>query len=97
MGPKGLQCVKLQRDDLDHYKQPLQQSRRGHGKPYNVPTTNRFKEERAHKLMTCQKDIEGRQRHFALSVLFGFLLFQQQNMRKLDVLRGVWPVDTPCM
>ena len=36
MGPMGLQCDKLQREDLDHYKQPLQQRRRGHGKTYNV-------------------------------------------------------------
>ena len=48
MGPMGLQCNKLQRDDLDHYRQPLQECRRGHGKTSNMPTTNRFKEERAH-------------------------------------------------
>ena len=59
MGPMGLQCDRLQRDDLDNYRQPLQERRRG--KSGNVPTANRFKEERAHKLVTCQKDIQGRQ------------------------------------
>ena len=48
MGPMGQRCDKLQRDDLDHYRQPLQERRRGHDKTGNVPTTNRFKEERAH-------------------------------------------------
>ena len=86
VGPK-LQCNKLQRDDLDHYKQPLQQRRRGHGITYNVPTTNRFKEERAHKLIARQKDM----------LCCSDFLFQQQKMRKLDGLRGVWPVDTPNM
>ena len=61
VGPMGLQCDKRQRDDLDHCRQPLQESRLGHGKTGNVPTTNRFKEERAPKLITCQKDIQGRQ------------------------------------
>ena len=42
------------------------------------------------------KKTEGKHWHFALSVLFGFVI-QQQKMRKLDVLRGVWPVDAPCM
>ena len=46
MGPMGLQCEKLQRDDLDHYWQPLQERRRGHGKNGNVPTTDQIKEER---------------------------------------------------
>ena len=49
VGPMGIQYYKLQRDYLDHYRQPLQERRRGHGKTGNVPTTNRFKEERAHK------------------------------------------------
>ena len=49
LGPMRLQCDKLQRDVLDNYRQPLQESRRGHGKTGNMPTTNRFKEERAHK------------------------------------------------
>ena len=49
MGHMGIQCNKLQRDELDHYTQPLQESRRDHGETGNVPTTNRFKEERAHK------------------------------------------------
>ena len=84
MGPMGLQCDKLQRDDLDRYRQPLQERRRGHGKTRNVPTTNRFKEERAHNSW-----------HYALSVWLGFV-FQQQEMRKLAALRGVWPMDTPC-
>ena len=48
MGPMGLQCDKLQRDVLDNYRQPLQECRRGHGKTGNMPTINRFKEERAH-------------------------------------------------
>ena len=61
VGPMGLQCDKLQRDDLDRYRQPLQKRRRGHGKTGNVPTTNRFKEERVHKLLTYQKDKQGRQ------------------------------------
>ena len=61
MGPMGLQCDKLQRDDLDHYRQPLQERRRGHGKTGNVLTTNQFKEESAPKLVTCQNDIQGRQ------------------------------------
>ena len=46
MGPMGLQCDKLQRDDVDNYRQPLQECRRSHGKTGNIPTTNRFKEER---------------------------------------------------
>ena len=58
MGPMGLQCDKLQTDDMNHYRQPLQERHRGHGKTGNVPTTNRFKEERTHKLITCQKDTQ---------------------------------------
>ena len=61
VGPMGLQCDKLQRNDLDHYWQLLQERRRGHDKTGNVPTPNRYKEERAHKLRTWQKDIQGRQ------------------------------------
>ena len=52
----GLQCDKLQRDDVDHYWQPLQERCRGHCKTGNVPTTNRFKEERAHKSKQTQKE-----------------------------------------
>ena len=48
VGHMGLQCDKLQRDDLGHYRQPLQERRRGHGKTGNVPTIHRFKEEKAH-------------------------------------------------
>ena len=68
MGPMGLQCYNLQRDDLDYYRLPLQipERRRGHGKTGNVPTIKRFKEERAHKLIKCQNGIQGRQLHFAL-------------------------------
>ena len=60
MAPMGLQCDKLQSDDLDHYRQPLQERHRGLDKTGNVSTTNRFNEERAHMLVTCQKDIQGR-------------------------------------
>ena len=59
---------KLQRDDLDHCRQPL---RRGHGKTGNVPTTKRFKEEMAHKLITCQKTYK--EDSDTSPVLFGFV------------------------
>ena len=62
VGPLGLQCDKLQRDDLDHYWQSLQERRRGHGNTGNMPTTYRFKERReVTQKLTCQKDIQGRQ------------------------------------
>ena len=37
MGPMGLQWAKLQRDDLEHCWQSLQETRRGHSKTGNVP------------------------------------------------------------
>ena len=36
VGPMGLQCDKLQRDDMGHYWQPLQERRRGHSKIGNT-------------------------------------------------------------
>ena len=47
VGPMGLQCDKLQRDDQGHYWQPLQERCRGHSKTGNVPTPNLIEEERA--------------------------------------------------
>ena len=61
VGPMGLQWAKLPRDDLDHYRQPLQERRRGHGMTGNVPTTNWFKEEKEHNIWEhVKKNIEGR-------------------------------------
>ena len=59
VGPMGMGP---HRNDLDHYWQPLQERRRDQGKTSNVPSTNRFKEEKAHKSgENFQKNIEGRQ------------------------------------
>ena len=64
--PMALQSNQLQRDDLGPYWQPLKERRRDHGKTGNVPTTNRIKEERAHKRWQyVKKDTQGWQRHFA--------------------------------
>ena len=53
-----LQCDKLQRDDLHHYRQPLQERRRGHDNTGNVPAINRFREVKAlKKLRTCKKEM----------------------------------------
>ena len=93
MGPMGLQCDKLQRDDLDHCRQPLQERRRHHGKTGNVPTTKRFKEETAHKLITCQKDSDT---SFYLCCS-DMCIPTAENAKARCILRGVWPVDTPSM
>ena len=93
MGPMGIQCDKLQGNDLDHYRQPLQEKRRGHGKTGKVPTTNRFKEVRAHKLRTCIKRHRRKTVTLRLVYVVRIFVFQQQKIRKLYVLRGVWPVD----
>ena len=82
---------------MDHYWQLLQERRRGHGKTGNVPITNRIKEERAHKLITCKKRHKKKTVTLRLVCVVRIVVFQQQKMRKLDVLRGVWPVDTSCM
>ena len=95
LGPMGLQCDKLQRDDLDHCRQPLQERRRGHSKTGNVPTTNRIKEERAQKLTTYLKSHT--RKRVTLRLVCSDFFLQQRKMQKLDVLRGVWSVDTPCM
>ena len=73
MGPIGLQCAKLQRDDLEHCWQSLQETRRGHSKTGNLPTTTHFKEKRAHKSREHVKNIEGRLLRYALSGIFGYL------------------------
>ena len=59
VSPMGLQCDKLQREDLHHYRQPLQERRRCHGKPDNVPTTDQYKESGLTKAeIMSKKDIE---------------------------------------
>ena len=68
-----LQSAKLQRDDLEHCWQLLQETRRGHSKTGNVPKTTRFKEKKAHKSWEHVKNIEGRLLHYALSGIFGYL------------------------
>ena len=86
MGPMGLQCDKLQRDDLDHYWQPLQERRRGHGKTGNVSIGS--KKRRHTKAENIKKDRRKTVtlRHICVVRIF---VFQQPNMRKLDILRGV--------
>ena len=49
VGPMGLQCDKLQRDDLDNYWQSLQERRRGHSNQLVQ------RKEGTQKLRTCQK------------------------------------------
>ena len=69
MGPMGLQCAKLQRDDLEHCWQSLQETHRGHS---NHPFQRK---EGTQKLKTCKKNMEGRLLRYALSGIFGYLSF----------------------
>jgi len=96
VGPMGLQCAKLQRDDLEHCWQSLQETSRGHSKTGTVPTTNCFKDEKAHKSWERKKH---RRKTTMLRLICDIrkFVFQQQNTQKIDVLLGVWAVDTPCV
>ena len=93
VGPMALQCDKLQKEEgLDHYRQPSPYKKNIEAMAILVmwlqPTgTKKRGQTKSEKMSNKMK---------SSIVLFGIVL-QQEKRRKRYAVRGVWPMDTPCV